>query len=131
MLYQPGYRSFVAPYARLRWWSRRAVLGLLIIVMLSAPAAYAAGPCVSVEINDDAADYYDCLNSDLQAQVSQSEKRRSQLKIIQQNSRPQTDTEMGLYNNAATRMRMGGNLGNSAFPQRPTRTFNSPLLQGR
>ena len=87
--------------------------------------------CVGVRIGDDTSGYYDCLNQELKTDVVKARRQSEQLAEIRAHTGPQTDNEMGLYNQAATRMRMGKNFGNSAFPQRPTRSFNAPLFNGR
>ena len=87
--------------------------------------------CVGVRIGDDTSGYYDCLSQELKTDVVKARRQREQLAEIRAHTGPQTDNEMGLYNQAATRMRMGNNFGNSAFPQRPTRQFNAPLFNGR
>lgn len=106
----------------------RLVLPLLSLTLVTAATSVAAEPpCVSVRIGGEGSRYYDCLNQDLERQVRAQQGRMQQLDSVRENSRPDTDPALGLYNQAATRMRMGNTFGQGVRPQRPPVEYHSPF----
>ena len=73
---------------------------------------------------------YGCLNSELAALVARQSHQQNVQRIVVTAATPQTPTGQGLYNQTATRIRMGNNFGRSVYPQRPpARTAPSPLIR--
>ena len=111
---------------------RSAVLGALGL-LTSAAAAGAAEPdhgaetasplCVDVRIGQDS--YYSCLNAELSRLAQQSHTPPAVPSIAATSPAP----EVGTYNQAATRQRLGTAFGVSAIPQRPPPpVFSNPLV---
>jgi hypothetical protein len=71
---------------------------------------------------------YDCLNAELTALVARQHNPQSVLRTVVSQSVPRTPTAQGLYNQTATRIRMGGNFGISVYPHRPSPNTRNPLI---
>ncbi len=90
------------------------------------------GPaCVDVTVGGYKTLSYECLG----LQMTNPQGNTAARKNLEAMTSPITHhapTRMGLYNQAATRTRMGTNFGTSAFPQRPPASSpRSPLIIGR
>ena len=82
----------------------------------------AAGPanegCVNVEVNGYKALSYDCLSQQLANPQGAAAARRNQ-EAMNVPIEQRAPNKLGLYNQSATRIRMGNTFGTSALPQRP------------
>lgn len=99
----------------------------------AAPAAEVPKPasadvCIDVKIGEDHSRYYDCLNRQMQRQTDNQANQQAVTQAAIANSQPQSPTQMGLYNQAATRERLGSSFGHSVVPERPQQTFVNPLI---
>ncbi len=83
--------------------------------------------CVGVKIGNEAVDPLKCLNARLQAKVSTERKQTEQTGSLLGSAASQPPTADNLYNDTATRERLGDNYGKSPYPERPVRSFPSPL----
>ena len=92
----------------------------------SIPAAPAT-PCVGVRIGTATAGGYDCLNAQLAQQANQAGGGQSAMQAAVGASQPSSPTQLNLYNQAATRERLGGNFGKSPLPLRPSTVYHDPL----
>ena len=73
---------------------------------------------------------YDCLNSELAALVTRQGHQQNVQRMAVSSATPNTPTGQGLYNQTATRIRMGNTFGRSVYPQRPpARTAPSPPIR--
>lgn len=90
------------------------------------------GPaCVDVTVGGYKTLSYECLGLQMTNPQGNAAARKN-LEAMTSPITRQAATRMGLYNQAATRTRMGTNFGSSAFPQRPPASIpRSPLLIGR
>lgn len=77
------------------------------------------GPCVIVEIAGERAGHLDCATQRLQeaARSAQTQARAGYDVPVPQTGSP--DTQLGIANQTATRLRMGSGFGNSVHPERP------------
>jgi hypothetical protein len=110
-----------------------AVTGLVVSAvwasaLAAAPSSSPRSTCVDVQIGDDRTPYFDCLNEELQKNVR---RERSTPQPGAPLSATSPSNQIGTYNEAAARQRMGNAFGISPIPQRPPRpVFVSPLLPG-
>ncbi len=84
--------------------------------------------CVDVKIGNDRSRYYDCLNGQMRQQAAHQANQQAVTQDAVSNSQPHSPTQMGLYNQAATRERLGSSFGHSVVPQRPQQKFVNPLV---
>jgi hypothetical protein len=99
-------------------------------VLAAAPPANPAQanppqPCVDVQIGSDRTPYFNCLNDVLQRQV---EHERNAPAVTAPIDAKSSSTQVGTFNEAAARQRMGNAFGVSSVPQRPSQTFVSPIV---
>jgi hypothetical protein len=101
-------------------------------LLVAGPASFGQTPdqktpqsCVDVKIGSDRA--YNCLNRELQRMVPG--KRFSSQDAPYSATSPAP--EVGTFNQAATRERLGSAFGNSVVPQRPPAPVFTPSLQRR
>jgi hypothetical protein len=86
--------------------------------------------CIEVEVNGQHVPAYDCLTRKLDPASGANAKRQDiRLKSEQAAIRPAN--ELGLFNRAATRQRMGNTFGTSVDPQRPATSFPAPPISNR
>jgi hypothetical protein len=93
-------------------------------VAADTPPANATRACVDVQIGNDRSAYLNCLNDGLQRQV---EHERSTPQIIAPIDTHSSSSQVGTFNDAAARERMGNAFGVSPVPQRPARVFVNPI----
>jgi hypothetical protein len=84
-----------------------------------------AQPCVDVQIGNDRSAYLNCLN-DVMARRVEHEHATPQPTVPVGVHSP--SNQVGTFNEAAARQRMGNAFGVSPIPQRPNRVFVSPLI---
>jgi hypothetical protein len=109
------------------------ILPIVIVAsFFAAPAmaaesqsAAAAPPCVDVQIGNDRTAYLNCLNDSLQRRV---EHERGTPQIAPPLDVHSSSNQIGTFNDAAARERMGNAFGVSSVPQRPARVFVSPIV---
>lgn len=94
-------------------------------VLAASPDANPAQTCVDVQIGNDRTAYFNCLNGVLQRQV---EHERNAPAITAPIDAKSSSTQVGTFNEAAARQKMGNAFGVSAVPQRPQQTFVSPIV---
>jgi hypothetical protein len=85
--------------------------------------------CVEAHFGSDHAAYLKCLNQDIAAEAQhQAEHQQLQQQTVD-GGPPSSPTALGLYNQTATRQRLGRNFGHSARPpQPPPPQYVNPLL---
>ncbi|MFL6611764.1 MAG: hypothetical protein ACJ8HF_26340 [Pseudomonas sp.] len=92
---------------------------LLAALPLWAQAAEPANEgCINVEVNGYKALSYECLSEQMANPKGTAAARKNQEALtvpIEQRA----PNKLGLYNQSATRIRMGNTFGHSALPQRP------------
>ena len=95
---------------------------LLTVLVILAPLSAGAGegPCVEVEIGDDKAPTYRCLNQGLQSAVDA---------VKPTVNLPPADAaspavKLGGFNQQALKQQYGPNFGTSAVPYRPSQTYH-------
>ena len=95
---------------------------LLTALVILAPLSVGAeeGPCVEVEIGDDKAPSYRCLNQELRSQID-SVKPAANLPPVDAAS---PAVKLGGFNQQALKQQYGPNFGKSAVPYRPSQTYN-------
>ena len=84
-----------------------------------------AQPCVDVQIGNDRSAYLNCLNDVMARSVEHEHATPQPTAPVDVHS---SSTQVGTFNEAAARQRMGNAFGVSPVPQRPTRIFVSPLV---
>jgi hypothetical protein len=94
-------------------------------VLAAAPPSNPAQACVDVQIGSDRTAYFNCLNDALQRQV---EHERNAPVVTAPIDAKSSSTQVGTFNEAAARQRMGNAFGVSSVPQRPSQTFVSPIV---
>ncbi|EIT69436.1 hypothetical protein WQQ_30180 [Hydrocarboniphaga effusa AP103] len=105
---------------------RPALRGLAIVAaLLQAQAANAADVCVNLPGDVSIA----CLNAELATLAERSADQRQWAPPLAGASAPESPTAAGLYNQTATRIRMGSSFGVSVIPHRPSQYYRPPLLQ--
>lgn len=72
----------------------------------------------------------DCLNAELARQARDGQGKQRLLELAVRQSLPTAPTELGLYNQTATRFRLGTGFGHSVYPQRPVPVFRNSLPRG-
>ena len=119
-----------------RWRSgdamRFAPLAMILSVIAVAPAfaadstpANPAQTCVDVQIGADRSAYLNCLNDAMQRRV---EHERAMPQIAPPVDARSSSNQVGTFNDAAARQRMGNAYGVSSVPQRPARAFVNPIV---
>ena len=94
----------------------------------AAPGTAPTSTCVDVQIGDDRTPYLNCLNEELQKSVK---RERGTPQPAAPLSATSSSNQIGTFNEAAARQRMGNAFGVSPIPQRPPKpVFVSPLLPG-
>lgn len=91
---------------------------LLFAAPLLADTPRAQPSCMNAEVNGYRSQSYECLGQLMAAPEDPRHKADSRLsseRIIQRQP-----NQLGLFNQAATRLRMGSNFGNAVTPQLPT-----------
>jgi hypothetical protein len=83
-------------------------------------------PCVEVRIGQDRAGSLDCLNRALRAEVDKVAPT-----VVSDTTSGAPPSRLGLATPAAAKERLGNAYGHSLVPQRPPRTFTSPLVPKR
>jgi hypothetical protein len=98
----------------------------LPILSAGSPLGRAADmPCVDVQIGRDRAAGFECLNAEIQRSVDHE---RNAPPIAAPVDARSPANSVGIATEDAARQKMGDSFGRSATPQRPQRTFNSPLV---
>lgn len=110
-----------------------AVLVALVSVSpaLAQPATDTGQVCVGVTIGGQAVPGIDCLNARLKSMVAAERRQAAQIDLLLGAPEHQAPTQEGVFNEAATAERLGDAFGRSVFPQRPVRSFPSPLTAGK
>lgn len=105
---------------------------LMVSAQTHAKESRSDGPaCVDVTVGGYKTLSYECLGLQMTNPQGNTAARKN-LEAMTSPITRQAPTRMGLYNQAATRTRMGTNFGTSAFPQRPPAISpRSPLIIGR
>lgn len=94
----------------------------------AAPSPAPTSTCVDVQIGDDRTPYLNCLNDEMQKSVQRERGVPLPAAPLSANS---SGNQIGTFNEAAARQRMGNAFGISPVPQRPPKpVFVSPLLPG-
>lgn len=114
---------------------RVMVLSLVAVWAACDTDAFAVEPsdasCVDVEVNGHRALSIDCLNRQLDPERT-TDDRLGLPRLASEVVADMPSNQLGLFNRAATSVRMGNNFGRSAFPQRPPApSLPSPILEGR
>lgn len=105
---------------------RPALRSLAIVAaLLPAQAANAAEVCVDLPGEVSIA----CLNAELATLAARSSEKQDWAPPPAGASAPDSPTAAGLYNQTATRIRMGSAFGVSVIPHRPQQFYRPPLLQ--
>ncbi|VFR26866.1 hypothetical protein ANDO1_3146 [plant metagenome] len=107
----------------------RLSIPLLASLLLAAPFSHAAEQkkpqpvpsCIGAEVNGYRSMSYDCLGQQMSPDTPPN---RPNPALSSQDVTRRPPNQAGLVTPATTANRMGGNFGNSAFPQRP------PAMQG-
>jgi hypothetical protein len=87
-----------------------------LMAQTSAPHTAGAGSCVDVTVNGHPALSYACLNQQLAASSQVAQGPQPQLDAV---THAPSNQQVGQFNFSALSIRMGNNLGKSAYPQRP------------
>ena len=82
-------------------------------------------PCVDVQIGQDEAPAFNCMNDALRAQVERAQNNPAIQAPIDARS---ASNQVGTFNNQAAQEQMGDAYGVSAHPQRPKPVFVIPLI---
>jgi hypothetical protein len=82
-------------------------------------------PCVDVQIGNDRSAYLNCLNDVIARSVEHEHATPQPAAPVDVHS---PSNQVGTFNEAAARQRMGSAFGVSPIPQRPNRVFVSPLV---
>lgn len=106
---------------------------LTAVVSVQAQAAAEEKSCIAVTVNGQHQLPYDCLTQQLTPPaVAQNANAAKGLNTLSARQASQPGNKLGLYNHAATAVRMGANFGHSAQAQRPgAAPVASPLLPAR
>lgn len=114
-----------------------ATLGLLVTLALVTTQTHAEEQehdtpvCIDVTVDGYKVMSYECLGYQM-TNPQGSVAARKNLEGMSVPLAQRAPNQTGLYNQSATRTRMGANFGKSAFPQRPVENVpRSPLLNGR
>ena len=112
---------------RLNEWRGGALLLFTALLPLAVQAQEKVGSgheddhvCVDVRIGNESTGYLDCINAELRDVVAQQQGRQQVTQMAVQGSMPSAPSQVGVYNEAATRERLGTSFGNSVIPQRPS-----------
>jgi len=98
---------------------------VILSAVLLAEAASAQNACVEVEIGDDKASGFGCLNQTLEEKV-QSIRPPENIPPLGNTS---PTVRLGGFNQTALRQQYGPNFGKSAVPYRPARTYGRALAR--
>jgi hypothetical protein len=94
-----------------------------------APEAQAKSPvCVDVHIGEDRSAYFNCLNAEMAQEVEQQAGRQAALQAAVDNTQFTAPSQINLFNETATKERLGPNFGHSPYPYRPVPVYHNPLL---
>ncbi|WP_144637843.1 hypothetical protein [Bordetella genomosp. 13] len=104
-------------------------MALPAAVLAQAPAAPTGArtqpsACVDVEANGQRSPSYDCLSQQMAPRPPAPHENPA---LASEGVVRMAPNQVGLANRAATSNRMGSNFGHSAFPQRPTPIYTSPV----
>ncbi len=118
----------------------RASLAVLIAMALlglqPANAAEAGDPassdvCVGVGIGGSPPDQLACLNARLRRSAAAAQQQAAEVSDLAGSAARSSGPALNIFNETATRERLGDAFGHSPFPQRPRQTYDNPLLTGR
>lgn len=105
-----------------------AFSAMLVSAVDAAPSPAPGSTCVDVQIGNDRTPYLNCLNEELMKSVQREHGTPQPIAPLGATSSP---NQIGTFNEAAARQRMGNAFGISPIPQRPPKpVFVSPLLPG-
>ena len=93
-------------------------------IAIADDAKPAPQTCVDVQIGQDRSSYLNCLNNSIKNQV---EREQNKAALTAPYSAGSPANQVGGFNENAAREQMGNAFGVSSRPQRPIRTFVSPL----
>ena len=96
---------------------------VIAAALLQAQAATAADVCVDLPGQVS----LECLNAELATLAERSSEKQEWAPPLAGASAPDSPTAAGLYNQTATRIRMGSSFGVSVYPHRPQQIFRPPL----
>ncbi|MBC3375840.1 hypothetical protein J3P95_13775 [Pseudomonas sp. Z5-35] len=97
----------------------RVFTPLFLILPLWVQAAEPVNEgCINVEVNGYKALSYECLSEQMANPKGTAAARKNQ-EAMNVPIDQRAPNKLGLYNQSATRIRMGNTFGNSALPQRP------------
>ena len=105
---------------------------ILAALLCGVPATQAqdehdsGAPCVEVQIGQDIASHFNCVNEALRRAVQHEHGAPAVEAPIDAQS---ASNKVGTFNDAAARQMMGNAFGVSSQPQRPKSTFTSPLVR--
>ena len=114
----------------------RLIPGVMVAVLFTAvralaadaPPANPAQPCVDVQIGNDRTAYLNCLNDAMQRRV---EHERGAPQVTAPIDARSSSNQVGTFNDAAAREKMGNAYGVSPVPQRLTPSTPVPPPAGR
>ena len=103
-----------------------ALLSAAQVSLATEPAtANPTQTCVDVQIGNDRSAYLNCLNEVMARSVEHERATPQPAAPLDVHS---PSNQVGTFNDAAARQRMGNAFGVSPVPQRPNRVFVSPLV---
>jgi hypothetical protein len=105
-------------------WVSQTSLAFAITLSLVSPTAAGELPCVDVQVGSDRAVGLECLNSEIERSVRHEKNAPAIVSPVDGRTSP---ARLGLATEEAARQQMGNAFGRSATPQRPQRSFTSPL----
>ena len=76
--------------------------------------------CVQVVGDGNRADYLNCLNQELASVAELEVNNRALLQVVVNNSLPGAPSQVGVFDESATKESLGSAFGHSAIPARPT-----------
>ena len=101
---------------------------MVLAALAPAGAAEPGRSCVTVQDAGASSTDFNCLNAELAAVVDDQAARNASLQLVVDAAAPASAPAMGLYNQAATRERLGSSFGHSVIPQRPPQVYSNPLI---
>ncbi|WP_317200970.1 hypothetical protein [Janthinobacterium sp.] len=103
----------------MRDWNTVTLAAMLCGACGGSAAAPAEAACVEVEVNGErGAPSFACLTEKLQPAAARKDGRAAPEAAAEALAK-RPPNQLGLYNRAATSVRMGNAFGNSVYPQRP------------